>query len=738
MGGRVPSGAARFPMTYPKSPETTQGELAPPVQLEGVVKRIVFENGDTGFMVARLDVDGEPDLITFVGNLLAVSEGETVRLKGHWVEDKKFGRQLRVDAFETVVPSTTVGIEKYLASGLIEGIGPTYAKRLVAAFGADTLRVIDEEPHRLQKVPGIGKKRAAQIREGWSSQRAVQSIMIFLQGHGITASQAVKIYQQYGDGAMAKLRANPYQLADDISGISFKGADKIAMEMGIAKDADSRLEAGVAHVLQQATHQGHLFLPADVVIEESVRLLDIGAEPVGAALNRATLGGKVIRDGDACYHPVSHQAEVGAADYLKRLISTPSESIEILNMENALKWVQKKLSIALAPEQQEAIRTGLASKVMVITGGPGTGKTTVINSLLAILEKKNVSYLLAAPTGRAAKRMEETTDREARTIHRLLEFSPKFGGFSRDETDPLLTDMVVIDEASMLDMQLMHSLVKALPPFARLVLVGDVDQLPSVGAGNVLMDIIASQVVPVVRLETIFRQAEQSGIVLNAHRINTGQRPQFNNEDFFLIERSAPEKALETIVEVVTNRLPKKFGLDPIHDIQVLSPMRRGEAGMVRINEALQAAMNPEGEAIARRDLRQGDKVMQLRNNYELDVYNGDVGVIARADAVLKEVEVAFEGQRRVLYGFDELDDLGLAYAMTVHKSQGSEYPAVVLPMLSQHYMMLQRNVLYTAITRGKRLVVIVGDEKAIGMAVHNSRLSRRNTLFAERLRNER
>ncbi len=718
--------------------ETTQGKLAPPVQLEGTVKRIVFESSDTGFMVARLEVEGEVELTTFVGNLLAVSEGEMVRLKGHWVEDKKFGRQLRVDTFETIVPSSEAGIENYLASGLIEGIGPTYAKRLVAAFGTDTLRVIDEEPHRLQKVPGIGKKRAAQIREGWASQRAVQSIMIFLQGHGITASQSVKIYQQYGDGAMAVLRSNPYQLADDIVGISFKGADKIAMEMGIAKDSEARLEAGVAHVLQQGTIHGHLYLPVAELIDESVRLLDIGTEPVTAALARAIFGGKIIRDQDACYTPKGHQAEAGTADYLKRLISTPSESIEILSMENALKWVQKTLSIALAEEQQEAIRIGLQSKVMVITGGPGTGKTTVINSLLSILDRKSVSYLLAAPTGRAAKRMEEATGREARTIHRLLEFSPKFGGFSRDETEPLLTDLVIIDEASMLDMQLMYSLVKALPPFARLILVGDIDQLPSVGAGNVLMDVIASQVVPVVRLETIFRQDELSGIVLNAHRINTGQHPQFNTEDFFMIERTAPERALETIVELVTERIPKKFGLDPIRDIQVLSPMRRGETGMVRINEALQAAMNPEGKSIAKRDLRQGDKVMQLRNNYELDVYNGDVGVISLVDDGAKEIEVAYEDQRRVLYGYDELDDLGLAYAMTVHKSQGSEYAAVVVPMLSQHYMMLQRNVLYTAITRGKQLVVLVGDEKAINMAVNNSRLSHRNTLLAERLRNER
>jgi exodeoxyribonuclease V alpha subunit len=724
---------------YPQNrAETTQGELTPPVVVEGVVKRIVFESPETGFVVGRLEVEGAWELTTFVGNLLAVSEGETVRLTGQWVEDKKFGRQLRVEAFETIAPTTVAGIEKYLGSGLIEGIGPTYAKRLVEAFGVDTLRVIDEEPERLRKVPGIGKKRAAQIREGWAAQRAVQSIMIFLQGHGITATQAVKIHQVYGDGAMAILRSNPYRLAEDITGISFKGADKIAMELGIAKDSEARLEAGVAHALQQATHHGHLYLPAAELLDEALRLLDIARELVEAALVRAVAAGRIVRDQDACYPPKLYEAESGTADYLKRLISTPSESIEILNMDNALKWAQKKFKIELAEEQQEAVRTALVSKVMVITGGPGTGKTTVINSLLAILDRKNVSYALAAPTGRAAKRMEEATGHEAQTLHRLLEFSPKFGGFVRNETDPLMRDLVIVDEASMIDMQLMYSLVKALPPFGRLILVGDIDQLPSVGAGNVLMDIIASQVVPVVRLKTIFRQAEQSGIVVNAHRINTGQHPAFNAEDFFLIDRPQPERALETIVEIVTERLPKRFNLDPLRDIQVLSPMRRGETGMLRINEALQAAMNPDGAPIAKRDLRQGDKVMQLRNNYELDVYNGDVGVITQVDEEAREVEVAYDDQRRVLYGFDDLDDLGLAYAMTVHKSQGSEYAAVVIPMLSQHYMMLQRNVLYTAITRGKRLVVIVGEEKAISMAVHNSRISRRNTLLADRLRNQR
>lgn len=711
-----------------------QLDVEPIVTIEGVVDRLVFENADTGFLVGRLSGRGQ-HLDTFVGTMIAVSPGETVRLRGRWVDDNRFGRQLRVESFETILPSTVEGVEKYLGSGLIEGIGPTFAKRLVKAFGIETLRVIDEEPTRLRGVPGIGPKRAAQIRKAWASQKAIQSIMVFLQGHGISTNQAVKIYKTYGDRAVAVLRENPYRLADDIAGIAFAGADKIAGRLGIGKDAPERMRAGLLHVVTNTAQDGHVFARNDDVCEAAAELLGVEGGALPAPLGELVARGTLVREGEALFLPKMHRAECQCAHWLKRLIRTPHDTPSI-KTEAALQWVEKRESITLSPEQREAIREAVRSKVVVITGGPGTGKTTVIRSLLAIFGGKGVSYLLAAPTGRAAKRMESATDQPACTIHRLLEYAPRQNGFQRNAAKPLVTDMVVIDEMSMVDVQLMEHLLEAIPPFARLVLVGDIDQLPSVGAGNVLLDIIASQVVPVVRLRTVFRQAEQSGIISNAHLINEGKFPAFNTSDFVLVQRPEPSRAVETVIELVTRRIPDKFGLDPLRDIQVLAPMRRGEAGVIKLNEALQTALNPNGLPVPRRRFRQGDRVMQLRNNYNLDVYNGDTGIVQLVDTDAGELEIAFDDGRVVLYAFDQCDNLDLAYAATVHKSQGSEYPAVVLPMLSQHYMMLQRNLLYTAVTRSKRLVVIVGESKAVGMAVRNSRIVRRNTMLVDRLRN--
>jgi exodeoxyribonuclease V alpha subunit len=718
----------------PVSPDQT--DIDPEVTLEGVVERIVFESTDTGFFVARLQERSKPDLTTFVGNLMAISAGETVRLTGRWVDDKKFGPQLKVNSYQTILPSSVEGIEKYLGSGLIAGIGPHFAKKLVEKFGANTLRIIDEEPGKLRKVPGIGEKRARQIREAWSKQKALQSIMVFLQGHGISAGQAVKIYKQYGDAAVAVLRENPYRLASDVTGIAFKSADAIARRLGIEVNAPVRLQAGMLHVLQQAASDGHVCLPSVELFPAAAELLDVGEEILEPALAMLAQQTRVVREDDWVFRAQLHAAECGVADRLKRLHAAPGENLDIRNVDNALRYAEKKQGVTLSEEQRDAVRMALDAKVMVITGGPGTGKTTVIRSILAIFEKKSIAYYLAAPTGRAAKRMEEATQRQARTIHRLLEFSPQQEGkFARNEYEPLHTEVVIIDEASMIDTYLMHSLLKAIPPQARLILVGDVDQLPSVGPGSVLMDIIASNVVPTVRLAVVFRQAAESGIVTNAHRINTGQQPRFNERDFFFIHRDDPEHARETIVELVCHRMPRKFGLDPRRDIQVLAPMHRGDAGVSKLNEALQHALNPEGEPVPRKGLRTGDKVMQLRNNYELDVYNGDVGAILRMDEDERALEVDFEG-RAVVYDFDDLDELGLAYAATVHKAQGSEYPAVVLALLPQHYMMLQRNVLYTAITRAKRITVIVGAEKAVARAVHNSQTARRHTRLTDRLRN--
>lgn len=703
-------------------------------RIEGVIERIVYESPENGFFVARLKEEGKPDLTTFVGNLMAVSPGETIRLWGQWVEDKKFGRQLRVARFETLLPATVRGIEKYLGSGLVTGIGPAFAKRLVDAFGVETLRVIDEDPAKLRTVPGIGRKRAEQIRAAWSSQKAIQAIMLFLQAHGISVAQAVKIYKRYGDAAVAILRDNPYRLAEDIVGIAFRTADKIAMSLGIARDSPKRAQAGLFYTLERAATEGHVFLPQPELIKSAAELLEIAGERLDDPLRFLAQRDMVTIEAERVYTRALYLAETGAAHILKRLISTPPAPVSI-QVDKAVEWVERVKKIQLSPEQREAIHIGAQAKVMVITGGPGTGKTTVLNSVLAIFEKKKLKILLAAPTGRAAKRMEAATSHEAKTIHRLLEFSPKQGGFVRNEEDPLNADLVVIDESSMVDIHLMQHLLRALKPQTRLFLVGDVDQLPSVGPGNVLLDIIASGTVPVVWLKTVFRQAALSGIVANAHRINAGQPPEFNTEDFFFVERKDPVKALETVVDLVTTRMPAKFHLDPVHDIQVLAPMRRGDCGVDRLNEALQAALNPKGAAVPRKDFRVGDKVMQLRNNYELDVYNGDVGIVTLVDEEAKEAHVTFD-DKVVLYEFENLDELTLAYAATVHKSQGSEYPAVVVPIVTQHYLLLQRNVLYTAITRASRVVILVGDPKALRMATRNVEVAQRNTRLAERLRN--
>ena len=714
----------------PASEGAQQGES----RVEGTVERIVYENEETGFFVGRLRPreGGEP--VAFLGNLMAVTPGETIRLWGHWEQDKKWGKQLRVHRYESILPSTVKGIEKYLGSGLIEGIGPVYAKRLVDAFGVETFRVIDEEPERLENVPGVGPKRASQIREAWAKQKAVQSIMVFLQGHGISANQAVRIYRRYGDAALTVLRDNPYRLAGDISGISFKRADKIARELGVEPASPKRIEAGLLHVLDEAGGEGHVFLPDTVLQERAAALLEVDQAALETPLANLVARGRVIREDHAVYLARYFEAENRCAQRIAQLAKDTSSLVPI-QTEKAIAWVEKQHAIQLAEQQRAAIRKAAEARVMVITGGPGTGKTTVLNSVLSIFEKKKQQILLGAPTGRAAKRMEDATGRPARTLHRLLEFSPAQGEFVRNADNPLDTDLVVVDEASMIDTRLMASLLSALAPGTRLFLVGDVDQLPSVGAGHVLFDIIASNTVPVIWLDTVFRQAAESGIVSNAHRINQGAYPEFNTTDFFFVERLDPAKARDTVVELVARRMPQKFELDPAKDIQVLTPMHRGEAGVARLNEVMQEALNPQGEAVPRKSFRVGDKVMQTRNNYELDVYNGDVGTVALVSEEAKEVQVDFE-DRSVLYPFEDLDDLMLAYAATVHKAQGSEYAAVVLPLLPQHYMLLQRNLVYTAITRAKRIVIIVGAPKALRRALHNNRVAQRHTRLAGRLRN--
>jgi exodeoxyribonuclease V alpha subunit len=718
------------------SPAPNQDNLLPEsnkAQAEGIVERIVYENPDNGFMVARMKIEGQHHLLTFVGAMMAVSPGETIQISGEWVNDKKFGKQIKVTQYKTILPNSIIGIEKYLGSGLIQGIGPAYAERLIKAFGIETLNIIDQHPEKLRNVEGIGPKRAIQIREAWSEQKNIQSIMVFLQGHGISTNQAVKIYKKYGDGAVTVLRDNPYKLIEDITGIGFAGADKIATNLGLEIESPKRVAAGLTFALQDMVSEGHVFSKKDNLISKAEKLLKVTTQLIERELATMIHNDTLIaEDSDIFLHDL-YDREMGCSEHIQRLLNGEKEEVTD-KVDIAIKWVEKKHSINLSEEQRDALSLSVDSPMTIITGGPGTGKTTLINSIISVFQRKNFTLLLAAPTGRAAKRMEATTGHKAKTIHRLLEYNPKIHDFTKNEMNPLDADVIVIDEMSMVDINLMHSVLKAIPDDTRLLLIGDVDQLPSVGPGNVLMDLIVSTTIPTVRLKTIFRQAAESGIIANAHRINSSEPPQWNDTDCFFVERNDPEAVRDTILELATNRIPNKFGFDPMKDIQVLSPMHRGDAGVTHLNEHLQHAMNPNGQEIPKRGLRLGDKVIQTKNNYELDVYNGDVGKITILSEETKELHVQFE-DRTALYSFDDIDNLSLAYAITVHKAQGTEYPALVLPIVSQHYLMLQRNILYTAITRGKSLVVVVGDTKALNKALHNTDTTRRNTRLAERLR---
>jgi exodeoxyribonuclease V alpha subunit len=702
------------------------------ISVEGVIDKIVYENVESGFLVGRL-LTGDGSALTFIGNLAAVSAGETVRLRGHWVDNLKFGRQFKLSSYEIIQPTSREGIQRYLGSGLIDGIGPVYAKRIVDHFGLQSLKIIADSPERLKEVPGIGKKRAGQIKKAWAAQNAARSVMLFLQSYNIPQGLSIRIYKQYGESAAAQLRANPYKLSTELTGVGFLTADKIAHQMGIAKDSAFRIEAGFLFVLEEQSEKGHVFFPIDQLRECTGELLKLSADTLIEPFSGLIEKRKIVCDNDACYLPLLYAAEKGCAARLDKIAGAPLEAIKI-ETDKAFQWVENRFRISLAAEQRRAVEKAISSKVMVITGGPGTGKTTIIKSVLEILNAKGLSSLLVAPTGRAAKRMEQATGQEARTIHRLLEFSPLTGSFTRNEHNPIETDLLVVDEASMLDIHLAFALFNALPLHCRLVLVGDSDQLPSVGPGSVLRDIIDSGRVPVVRLNTIFRQKEESAIVTNAHRINHGETPLFNQHDFFMIEREKPEEAISTIVDIVTRRLPSSFHLHPLKDIQIMTPMRRGSAGVDAINAALRAALISQQNTVDLAGFSVGDKVMQMHNNYDLDVYNGDVGLVTQVDQEAKELEVCFEDERRVIYSTDQAHQLASAYCTTVHKSQGSEYPAVVLCLLPQHYMMLQRNVLYTAITRGRQKVILVGSSKAVSLAVNNNTITRRYTRLAERL----
>ncbi|MCX6000196.1 MAG: ATP-dependent RecD-like DNA helicase [Chloroflexi bacterium] len=713
--------------------------------LEGVLERIVYFNEENNYTVARLQVGTKPDLTTIVGNIPCPTPGETLRLKGHWVVDSKFGRQFRVESCLTVLPSTITGIQKYLGSGLVRGIGPEMARRLVAQFGIGTLDAIDEGAEKLQEVDGIGPIRAGRIVNAWQGQKQVREIMVFLQGYGVSSTFSVKIYKTYGDKAIAIVKENPYRLALDINGIGFKTADKIARTMGIDPASRMRAEAGIIHLLSELVSDGHVYYPKEELTEQAIDLLEVDRVLIEEAMVSLVTQKRVVveecRDHQAVYLTPLHTAEQNVAARLVTLLRWPKQLLHV-DVEKAMGWVQCAGGIALAEMQKEAVRKAVAGKVLVLTGGPGTGKTTLVKSLVRILAREGQRIVLASPTGRAAKRLSEVTGMEAKTIHRLLEYSRSDGGFKRNEQNLLAADLVIIDEASMVDILLMNHLLKAVPAAATLVLVGDVDQLPSVGPGNVLKDIILSQNVETVRLSEVFRQAQQSLIVVNAHRVNQGHMPQMKpsqeggKPDFFFIEREEPEQAVELVKELCSSRLPRAYGLDRLEDIQVMAPLHRGVAGVANLNAELQALLNPKGREVVRggRTFRVGDKVMQIRNNYDKDVFNGDIGRIAGLDPEDQSLQVRF-GDKIVDYEWSELDELVLAYAISIHKSQGSEYPAVVVPILTQHFIMLQRNLLYTAITRGKRLVVLVGSKRAIAMAVKNNKVQHRYTNLAERLR---
>jgi exodeoxyribonuclease V alpha subunit len=729
------------------------------IAVQGTVHKISYHHPDTNYTVLRLDVENAPG-VTVVGGVYPVSEGEEIKVFGFWKTHPRYGQQFQADHWEKVDPATLEGIEKYLGSGMIKGIGPTYARRLVQAFGLETLRILSQEPHRVLEVEGIGAARARGIMQAWEAQRGMQDIMVFLQGHGIGAALALKIYRFYGLDTIRRVKDNPYALAREIYGVGFVLADRIAARLGISGDFPLRVQAGVLHVLKEFVDQGHCFVLFSALIRNAAALLRVGEDVIENAVQQLAVSGDVILERTTSderahvYLSELYRAEQRVAEALHRLLSSPSVTLgggrkpagstaeprQVIGLTD-LELIDPSFAI-LEEEQQEAVRQALQQKVLVITGGPGTGKTTLLNSLLALLRRAKFSFVLAAPTGRAAKRMAESAGEEAMTIHRLLEYNPHEGGFQRSEDRPLEADVVIIDEASMVDLALMDNLLSAIDRHSHLVLIGDVDQLPSVGPGSVLRDLIDSGMIPVVMLRRIFRQDRHSLIVANAHRILQGQSLVTPNDslerDFILLARESEEEILQSVKVLVKEELPQTLNLaadEVAHTIQLLTPMHRGMLGTIQLNREMQSLLNPIGDSLQRGEslLRTKDKVMQLRNNYDKGIYNGDLGRITGIDSKEGKVQVDFF-DKTVEYNDDELDEISLAYATSIHKSQGSEYPVVVIPLHMSHYMMLHRSILYTAVTRGKKRVVLVGSRRALAMAIQNVRLERRYTGLKEKL----
>lgn len=720
--------------------------------IEGHLERIVFSSEHNHYTVAKIKVGGDPDLVTVVGELAGMTPGQGLKLSGAWETHPKYGRQFRATNYSVSLPSQIHGIQKYLGSGLIPGIGQVMAERLVDRFGEKTLRVIERSPKKLLQVKGIGKKTLKTICTAWEAQREVRDVMIFLQGHGVSTGYSAKIFKHYGQNAIRVVQENPYRLAIDIFGIGFLIADGIAEKIGIAKDAIIRAEAGILHVLNKVSDEGHLFLLYDQLLDRAEALLQMDQAALKEAVTNLASSGHIVledlqveddsaRAAMGVYLRASYAAEVGLASRLKAFLSVPFEGLgkDVTRIE---KLVQRRLAVMLSKGQWTGLQTALSCKVSILTGGPGTGKTTLVKAILAVFEAAGKQVKLCAPTGRAAKRLSEVTGHEAKTIHRLLAYNFKSGGFQKTETDPLDADVVIVDETSMVDSFLMYHLVKAIPMTAVLILVGDVDQLPSVGPGNVLRDMIDSKQVPVILLNEIFRQVRDSLIIVNAHRMNQGFSPTIPDsnrdtvEDFYFIQQEDPEKVLSTILDLCCERIPNRFNLDPMSEIQVLTPMHKGTIGTTNLNRVLQQALNPSADMIERMgyNFRRGDKVMQIRNNYLKNVFNGDIGTISRIDRDIHKVSVQYEG-RPVDYEFSELDELVLAYAVSVHKSQGSEYGAVILPVMTQHFVLLQRNLIYTGVTRAKKLVVLIGTKQALAIALRNDKPQKRMTRLCERMK---
>jgi exodeoxyribonuclease V alpha subunit len=742
-----------------------------PEQLSGVIERITFHNLDTGYCVLRVAVRGQRDPITVVGTSQQVIAGEYVEATGAWVTDRTHGLQFKADLIRTTPPHTAEGIAKYLGSGLVKGIGPRYARRIVDVFGENTLKVIDESPAFLAQVKGVGPKLIEKIRRSWAENKGVREVMVFLQSYKIGTARALKIYRHYterGEDPIAAVKANPYRLITDIWGVGFQTADQLALELGLQRDSPFRAQAAVRHVLQEEAGNGHVGYPEEVLVERAVSMTEIPPVGIRDAVEQLRIQDEIVRDrpellsggreppealtAQGAHAPRSDDsllflkpfflAELGVARQVAALARGP-HPLPAVNVDAALTWAEQKMQIAFADSQKAAIRAAVTKKLLVVTGGPGTGKTTIVRAILDVFQGKSLRTLLCAPTGRAAKRLTESTGREAKTIHRLLEFDPGIGTFRKGKENPLDLDLLVVDEVSMVDVVLMNRLAQAVPPWACVVLVGDVDQLPSVGAGAVLADLIGSGVVPVARLTEVHRQAGASWIVRAAHAVNRGEEPESapaGKGDFYFVEAPDPPVVIDRIVQMVKDRIPAKFGLDPFRDVQVLTPQVKTELGVVNLNKELQAALNPPKPGLAevkRYDttFRAGDKVMQVRNNYTREVFNGDIGRVTAIDPDDQVLLADFDG-RSVEYDFADLDELQLAYACSIHKSQGSEYPAVVIPMHTQHYVMLQRNLLYTAITRGRKLVVVVGSRKALWRAVTNAETKERFSLLRWRLQN--